>query len=74
MNQLRAADELDRLVPQFDALVRDARLVTRQAQYDELEARAAKIAAKIRAAFRGPQPSAPVAPPLKVEAPGKVWF
>lgn len=73
MTQLRAADELDRLVPQFDALVRDARLVTRQAQYDELEARAARLSDAIRGAFRNPSPR-PVAAPIEVLGPGKMLF
>jgi hypothetical protein len=60
-------DDLAALVPQFDALVRDAGLGTRShRQYHDLEERAQRIASAIVAPFRGPE-ARPVNPPLSIE-------
>jgi len=61
------ADALDRLVPDFDALVRDARLGRPgyQLHLHELEDRAQRIASALVAPFRGAG-SKPVHAPLEV--------
>ncbi|WP_422058631.1 hypothetical protein [Sphingomonas sp.] len=52
------ADALDRVVPDFDALIQKARLGSRHPlELHELEAEAQAIAAAIVAPFRKPQPA-----------------
>lgn len=73
------ADRLDRIVPDFDALIRDARLghPLSPRAYDALEERAQAIADALIAAFRGEGarvfPNAPVHAPIARIGTGRLW-
>lgn len=73
------ADQLERIVPAFDQLVYDARLIPHHGRHDkrlaDLEERGQAIAASIVASFRGEQ--SPSAPPIAIETQGnrsKAWY
>ncbi len=65
--RLSAADQLDRLTPRFDDLVRQARLARTAADYNDAEEAAQALSRDIVFAFRR---SSPVNPPLFVSADG----
>ena len=68
MPQPSIADQLDLVVPDLDALLRDARLGRpgSQLHLHDLEERAQRIASAIVAPFRG-RAARPVHPPLMME-------
>lgn len=65
--RLSAADQLDRLTPRFDDLVRRARLAQTPADYNDCEEAAQALSRDLVFAFRRP---GAVNPPLVVSADG----
>ena len=68
-------DQLERASHELDLLIRDARNLRHQRDYDAQEERAQAIAASIVAPYRGSR--SPSAPPLAIETQGaksSAWF
>lgn len=71
--RLSAADQLDRLTPRWDELVRRARLARSPADYNDVEEEAQALASDVVGAFRRRTTS--VASPLRISPCGtKVLF